>query len=227
MLRITFILMSLFAVVGVSAIASTSALAAPHFLVCLEVAAGTGSWLDSNCLNAGKGNWEKKEVTTSLKIEGTSGLSKLSSEIQKVKVVIVCTKDTFKGEIEAGGASKATITYEGCSVEKSTKCTVPNITANVTDKLIENGAKEIEDEFKEVGGEFATVRIEGCTGLEGKYKVKGTQKCLLPEGTVFKRLHNIECKTTGSSLTLEGVPATYEGNASLELANKDAWAVSG
>ena len=167
-----------------------------------------------------------KEVANGEKIAGTSGISELASEIDKVKITIVCKKDKFSGTLETGGKTKATITYEECSLVGLSGCKVPNITAKVNDKLIENAGKEIEDEFEQENSEtpFATIAIEVCT-LKGTYKVTGTQKCALPKGKEFLVLHEIACATSGSSLKLGSEKATYKGTASVEMASKHKWAV--
>ncbi len=166
-----------------------------------------------------------KEVKNGEKITGTSGVSELASTIDKVAITIVCKKDKFEGTLETGGKTKATITYEECSLTGLSGCKVPNIIAKVNDKLIENAGKEIEDEFEQEGTEpFATIEIETCT-LKGKYKVTGTQKCALPKGKEFLVLHEIACATSGSNLKLASEKATYKGTASVEMASKNKWAV--
>ncbi len=206
----------------VGAFASASASAAPHYLVCAEVAAGTGHWTNSTCTTAGTGNWETKEVTTALKLEGTLGLSDLKSKIAGTAVTITCKKGKVSGTVETGGKSKATITYEECSIENEAACVVPNIKAKVTDKLIESGGV-IEDEFNEEGaGPFTTIVIESCA-LKSSLEVKGSQICKLPEGEVFKVLHELACEESGSSLKLGKEEAKYKGTASMQLENKEAF----
>ncbi len=227
MLRITFMLMSLVAVVGVSALASASAMAVPHWLVCLKVEAGKGKFAESECkTEGGNKEWEAKELPSVLKIEGTSGLADLKTEIGSTAVTVTCAKDRITGTIEAPGNSEATIKYEACSIVGAAECRVPNITANVLDRLVEK-AGVIEDEFYEVpgSGEFTTVTIEVCA-LKSKTKVTGTQKCGLPEGEVFKRLHEINCLASGSTLKFGSKTATYEGKASIQLEDHDAFRAS-
>jgi len=155
-------------------------------------------------------------------IRGTSGVSKLASTILKKAITIVCKKDKFSGELEEEGKSKATITYEECSLEGLSGCRVPNITANVLDRLVESEKVTADEFFEKEGKGFTTVVIEVCT-LKGSYKVTGSQICKLPKGEEFASKHEIECTTGGSSLKLGTEPATYEGTATVELESKEEW----
>jgi hypothetical protein len=232
MSRIKLVLLSMFAVVAVGAIASSSASAAPHWLVCVKVAPGTGHFTNSECTTSGAGEWATKELPEPLELEGTSGVSKLSSEIGSTKVTIKCLKDKFAGTIEAPGNSTATITYEECSFEGAAGCTVKSptqpagtIVAKVLDRLVEKEGKVLDEFFEKTGVAFTTIEIGVCA-LKSTLEVKGTQKCELPSGEVFKRLHEIECLATGSSLKLGTKEATYEGNASIQLKDLVSWRVS-
>lgn len=231
MSRFKLVLLSALAVLGVFAVASASASAAPHWLVCLESTTGT---LNSLCETGSSGKFELKEITTVLEVEGTSTESKLTSEIGSTKVVIKCPKDKVAGTIEAPGKSEATITYEECSLEGASGCTVNSpgqpaktIVAEVLDRLVENSEKtKILDEFFEKEKvPFTKIEITGCA-LKNTLEVKGSQKCELPGGEEVKTLHELECLTTGSSLKLGTKEATYAGTASIKLKDKDAWRVS-
>lgn len=227
MSRFKLVLLSALAVLGVFAIASASASAAPLYLVCLEKS--NGNYEDSLCTvpNTGKGDWESYEVTTALAIEGTLGLSDLTSTIDKTAATITCAKGTVTGSIEASGKSKATIVYEECSIAAFSGCEVPNITAKVTDKLIETGTT-IEDEFNEEGsGPFATITFKGsgCGIKSLSLKVKGSQICALAEGEVSKSLHLLDCEESGSKLKLGEEAAKYKGSASIQLVSHDAFRV--
>jgi hypothetical protein len=226
MSRIKLVLLSAVAVLVVSALASASASAAPHWLVCKKVAAGTGKFAEGECKTlGGTGEWEATKMTAILEIEGTSGVSKLKTEIGSTAVTIVCNKDKVAGTVEDPGNSEATITYEECSIENASTCKVANIKAEVLDRLIEKGGV-IEDEFFEkAGAGFTTVVITGCT-LNGSFKVTGTQVCSLPEGEVFKKLHELNCLTSGSTLKFGTKVATYEGKASIKLTDSLAFRVS-
>jgi hypothetical protein len=241
MSRIKFIMLALVAMLFVGVFASASASAAHRFVDCLKAKeAGKGQWNNNKCTElGGSKEWETKEVASGEKVSGTSGVSLLTSKIKKAEVIITCTKDIFTGTLEAAGASKGEVVFEGCSVGNKTEtfkaCEVPNIKFKFTDLLVleepKAGELEIADEFKPaVAGEpFVIIKINNfpektCT-VKGEYKVAGTQICLLPEGTAFKVLHEIGCKTIGSHLTFEGEEATFESTESLQLASGDAWAV--
>jgi hypothetical protein len=244
MLRIRCILLGVAAMVFVGAFASASA-SAHTFLTCLNVGAGHGQWNNSACSKPEiGGGWETSEVANGTAVEGTSGVSKLKSKIAGEEIVITCKKDTFKGELEKEGKSKGEIVYEECSIankvgEELSGCEVPNIKFKFKDLLVldevEKNVFEIGDEFKPVeeGKPFVTIIVKKKTGktcLEsGEFPVEGTQVCLLPEGTSFIRLHELNCLTKGSKLTLNKETATYEGKASIQLSAPHsgvAWAVS-
>lgn len=225
-------LMSLVAVVGVSAIASTSAMAALHYNVCEKVTAGTGQWNNSECSELGGAkSFATKAVTTVLEVKGTVGISKLKTTIASTKVVIICKTGKVVGEIEGEGKSKATITYENCELENETTkeiltgCPVPNIKAVVADRLTETSGL-YEDEFIEEGKEFAKVVIEKCT-LKGTFPVTGSQKCMIPSGQAYRLDALLDCEPAGSSLKFNGsTTATYEGSATLLLVDGNGWAPS-
>lgn len=226
MKRVKLVSLGLVAMFVVGAMASASASAVTlKYATCTNVGSG-GHWKDSACTKAeANGAWDTVAVTSATAIEGTSGISKLKTEISSTKVVVICEKDTFVGKIEAEGKSKATITYEKCSLENETtkeklgNCKVPNIEAKVKDQLIANGAV-IEDEFTEEGaGPFANVVIEGslCT-LKGTYPVTGSQICKLPDGQKPAVEHPIECTAAGSKLKFNGsAAATYEGTSRVHI----------
>ena len=228
MLRITFMLMSLVAVVGVSALASASAMAVPALVSLLKSSKQEKENLPKANVRrkVATKNGKLKNFPASLKIRRHERLSGSKTEIGSTAVTVTCAKDRITGTIEAPGNSEATIKYEACSIVGAAECRVPNITANVLDRLVEK-AGVIEDEFYEVpgSGEFTTVTIEVCA-LKSKTKVTGTQKCGLPEGEVFKRLHEINCLASGSTLKFGSKTATYEGKASIQLEDHDAFRAS-
>jgi hypothetical protein len=159
--------------------------------------------------------------TLSAKIEGTSGASKFKTEIGSTKVTINCKKDKITGEIEKEAKSKATITYEECSVEGLGSCVIPNIKIKAIDLLV--GALVSEDEFKEEGeGPLANIVIETCA-LKGTFHLTGTQTCKLPGGEIFAVSHEVTCTTAGSKLKLGTKPATYEGAETVQLESKKEW----
>jgi hypothetical protein len=242
MSRISFILLSVAAMVFVGAFASASA-SAHSFLTCLNVGSGKGQWSESQCeTKLAGGGWETSAIATGTAVEGTSGTSTLKGKLAGEEITIVCKKDTFSGELEKSGESTGKIIYEECSIknklgEELTGCEIPNIEFKFKDLLVTDAidpTEPIADEFKPLTGtKFVTIVVKtksGKTCLEkGEYPVEGTQICLLPGGTSFRRLHEINCLTAGSSLTLNKETATYEGKASVQLAAPHTgvtWAVS-
>jgi hypothetical protein len=232
MLRFKLPLLGLIAVFAVSVTGATSASAHRYIgAPCEEVSVESASQWSTKALCEAepqkapdKGKWRHKELANGTKVTGTSGVSKLATEISKKAITIVCNNDKFEGELEKEGKSKATITYENCSLEGLAGCTVPNIEARVLDALVENAGK-VEDKFSQVNSEtpFAKVVIQVCA-LKKTYNVTGEQTCELPKGTELLVVHEIACKTSGSNLKFETAPATYEGTAKVELVSKEKWA---
>jgi hypothetical protein len=234
-------LVSVVAMFVVGAFASASA-SAHTFLTCLS--REKGQWEDSLCSKASSsGKWETSEVANATKVEGTSGISKLKGELLSAEILITCKKDIFKGELETGGKSKGEVTFEECSAGNSketfTACEVPTIKFKFIDELVleentETKEKEIADEFKPASGTtFVTIVIKNKEGKscteKGEFPTKGTQICLLPQGTLFKVLHNIACEPRGSHLEFNSKAATFESTESVVLSaplSGVAWAVS-
>jgi hypothetical protein len=238
--------LSMLAVLTVGVVASASASAHAYF-VCKE--GGTEKFTEHLCETkgeTGKSSWAKVEGAEELKVEGTSGVSKLTGEISGVKVSIECNKDTFAGEIggtglEKGGNGKGEYKFSECKLHEITKgrqnsnlpgCTVPTIALSVTDKLItgDNGVSEyVEDEFDPTGAEglFVEFKITGATcALKGIFKVAGSpgQVCALPEANIGKVEHEIVCSSSGSQLKLNGNPAGLFSTETVKVSSGASWA---
>lgn len=230
MSRIRLVVLSLVAVLAVSAAASASALAAETFGGVQCQPYPEGKWKDPQCTEKGPPNeYETMEITNS-EVKGEGETAILKSEISTTKIYIDCQKTTFAGRIEKGGKSKSEIKYEKCVLyEESTgkpisTCTVPTITANVADEIV-GGKGHFEDRFTpEKGEEFTKIKIEGasCT-LKGTFEVKGSQRCELPDAEARQKKHAIRCKESGSSLKLGNKEAFYRGEVTAELVPPDDW----
>jgi hypothetical protein len=231
--RLKVLLVSLLAVLAISAVASGSA-SAHGFWICKE--GGTEKYTEHLCktkAETGKWSYLPVEGAEVFKFEGTSGVSKLESTLSGTRVIIECKKDKITGELEAGGKTKNTvIVYEECKlftvakyIKTLTTCVVPNITTSKLNDLLVTG-KGIgpEDEFEpaEAGGPFAKVVVEGCA-LTSTESVLGKQICQLPEATVGLVEHELECSPSGGALTFGGKPASYYGSALVKLENKWTW----
>jgi hypothetical protein len=169
MSRVKLILLSLLAVVALSAVASASASAHVYeFYTCKEVAEGKFE-TKAKCEKSepGKGKWEWTPIVEPLKVEGTSGVSLLEGELASIRTELKCKKDKVSGELEKEGKDKGEITFEECKlyeVEVGEKgehkhnshetleiCSAENIKFSFTSKLVrgealgpENWGPEIE-----------------------------------------------------------------------------------
>jgi hypothetical protein len=260
--RIRVLLGCVLAAFAISAVAAGSASAAHGWWACKEKA-GEGIEppvkYDNHLCNSKekplkerKWEWKPVEAAEVFKIEGTSGVSKLESEVAGVKILIECKKDTFKGEIEKEGKNKGEVTFSECSLFEVTKyikvplavCTVPNIVFKFTTQLVTGqGAGPAtwgpEDEFNSTEAEetFVTIKIEGAScALKGSYKAKQAeveikpaaqkfkgQVCAMPEAGVGKLEHEIVCTSSGSHITFGGKPAYFTSTDTVKLENGWWW----
>lgn len=240
MTRFRLILMSVVAMFAVGAFASASASAiTPVYLVCVEKAGSGKKFKDRNCKEeSGTGKFELVEVTENLSVNGTSGVSVLTSTLLKAEIKITCKKDVFTGTIGPKGLSKGEVTYEECKVGNSSgnfaNCVVPNIKFKFIDQLIENSKGEVEDEFKpESGKVFVEIVIKNKAEGEicqekGTFPVEGTQNAVVEQpSTGAKLLREFSFAPSGSHLLFNKTEtATYEGKVSIDLNNDDSWGVS-
>jgi hypothetical protein len=228
MLRITFMLMSLAAVVGASALASASASAIGRVGACETVSvAGSGQWNNAECTEpGGSKEWSTKEVTSG-ELKATGGVATLKGEIAKAEAIITCAKSKTLGEIEAAGAAKGETVFEECEVgnskEKFVNCEVPNIKVKFKSQLTEEEG-ELRDEFKpQTGTEFTTIKInnkgENVCIVKGTFKVEGFAIALVPNADVFKYLHLFDFSLADNSthLTLGGKTASFTTSISVYL----------
>jgi len=212
----------------------------PTFWVCKE--GGTEKYEEHLCTKKSEtGKWSYlglKEGEAALPFEGTSGVSKLESTLGGLRAIIECKKDKITGELESGGRTKnVVITYEECKLftvskyvkTEQPKCIVANITTEkLNDYLIMGKGIGPEDEFEPATGTtFAKIKITGaeCSFAPAEEVVTGKQICQLPEATVGKVEHEIECSPSGGSLKFgaAAVPASYYGTANVKLTNGWSW----
>jgi hypothetical protein len=150
-------------------------------------------------------------------VEGSGKEALLESKIAKETIFIRCEASVFAGTLEANGRSTATVDFEVCSLLNGKKealkaCKIKEpIAAKVKDELTGPVKEEkLEDEFSpEVGEDFVTITIQACA-VAGKYEVKGSQTCKLPEAEKERELHTIECARAGSKLKLGKESASFE-----------------
>lgn len=173
-------------------------------------------------------------VVAAQKIEGTSGVSLLESEILGVKVIIECKKDTTLGELLKEGKSVGEIKFTECKLFEITKspkfkkvaltaCTITEpIVAKFTDQLEGDPKEKFTGSGGAAGEEiFAEITIGVCA-LKGTYKAKGAVQCGLPESEVEEAEHEIDCtngstKAGGYTLTLGGKEAKFQSHEKIKL----------
>ena len=186
--------LSVLAVLAVGVVVSASASAHAYF-VCKE--GGTEKFTEHLCAakgETGKWSWEEVNGTYGFKVEGTSGTSKLESEVAGQGLSINCEKGSFIGEIGKGstrGKGEGEYTFSECKVYAAyvetkgrelkllTTCTVPNISFNVIEHLVSGQGSGTEDEFRSdsgVEGLFVKVKLQGpeCA-LKGTYNLEDSK----------------------------------------------------
>lgn len=242
MSRLRLILLSMFAVFAVGAVASASASAHGFIVPCHKVSvanAGKGEWNEENPIThicekpakipplPGEGEYTEKLLPGETHaVEGKSGLSILESKVGAEKIVIECEEDVVKVTLEAGGKTKGEIEFKkNCKVKEPAGCAVAEpIVAKFTDELV--GAAP-EDEFtgSGAGEEFASVHITGCA-LENFYKVKGKQLCKLDAAhATLQAEHELKCTKAGSNLKLGSEVASFSSAAKVKLVGGGSWAI--
>jgi hypothetical protein len=242
--RLRVLLVSLLAVLVVSAVASASASAFNlHWEVCEK--GGTEKWSEHKC-NAGKGtgewSWLKLEAGKSFNV--ISGIVPGTSYVLTVGgKVITCTGAPDAGTITGGttGTDNISVTFTGCTTSQA-GCLVKTVhqgngtilVPNIPTVLVERepsggGAKKLADEFKDKGTpkEFVTLKFEPEAGKScsefPETKVKGQvagEVINLANGNTELKFPSPELK--GNSLEAFGAAAKLTGRSEVELEN--GWA---
>lgn len=218
MSRLKLVMLTIAALVAVSAVGSASASAAAckakgeKFVYCSGGAV----------------------IESAASVEATVGASTLKSLNAKkeVTVEITCTGGSATGTV-TGATSTATIAYTGCAVVKPSTCTT---TATLTTKAITDALTNTsppEDTFTGAGvsEEYIEIELKGAScALKGKHPVTGKQTCALDGGVLAtiekeQETHTLNCAATGSKLKFGAEEATYSGTSTQKLASKAAWSV--
>ncbi len=213
MTRIKLILLSMLAVLGLTAVISATA-SASVVETRFFTEAGT-------------------ELAASETITGAVGTAELVTTIAGDKVAIVCTKNSLvSGSVETVGKSKGEIKYEECGELKQTKggtlTTVANCKITVPafkfiDLLVAGPGGTVEDEFKpETPPTFVEIEINGtgCNAVfKGKFKAEGTYVASIPKGEDGEATHLLDFTSTGSKTTFGPAkePASYINSVTIEL----------
>jgi hypothetical protein len=211
------------AVLAMSAVVSPSAWAKnPRWAICNEVAAGTGHFTDSQCKNAGTGNFEKKELLSTSETKEISVTAKGAQELKAptINTTIKCTEVSVKaGAVIRGGepgTDKESLIYKGCEVEGFPECEVKSAgqlngtieTEALESKLgyktekqeIEENQEDTVTVFKTSAAAFVVIELSPAAKCPlktaGKFKVTGEVVCENVEGGVHLVSHELHCPKT-------------------------------
>jgi hypothetical protein len=207
MTRIRLILLSMVAMLALSAAASATASAAVETRYFVE---------------------GDTELAASESIAGTVGTAELVSTLANDKIAIVCTKNTLSNAtVETVGKSKGEIKYEECGelkqIKGGTLTTVTNCKVTIPpfkfiDLLVAGPGGTVEDEFKpETGTTFVEIEIggTGCNAIfKGKFLASGSYVASLPKGELGEVGHLIDFTSTGSKVTFNKELASYTNSVS-------------
>jgi hypothetical protein len=217
MSRIKLVLLSMVVVLGVSAVASSSAfaIAETRYFV-----GGT-------------------EVSVQHNIEGNVETAQLNTQIASLKTILVCTENTFTGNIKSGGTSEGTIKFKKCKLYEI-KAGVMTLLGNCMigepieftfkDQLFDGPAGQlgggiVEDEFRPAGGGenevFVKIKITGSLCVpKGELEPKGTYVASMgDEAERELEKHELVFTSTGGKIKLgpeKGAFTNRVGNLKLE-----------
>lgn len=240
MSRFKLMLLCALAVMAVGGVASTSASAQRAIAVCWR-GSPPGEKFDNKECNSHnqviqEWGWWRLEEGRKVKVIGSSGVSKLQSELDGVALTIECKKDKFSGTLDEVDKNSGTvITYEECALTGgfATKCEVSSTltTDNLKGEL--TSGTRIENTFEPEGSAFIEIEIKAKSGktcaIAATYPIKGSQTCEIDkdnaEAEEGKEEHEIICKTSGSNLKLGPESATYEGSATVKPEGGEYWKV--
>jgi hypothetical protein len=223
MSRLRLILLSLFAVLAVSAVASASA-SALHWYYCQNLANGASLYENPLCTKDSSGhigNWELLKLTGLLSITSLGGLQILKGEVVATPIEIDCKHLDNNGWIEnpAGGGNGiglVLVLYLACTVPKPAAghCEISggNIHAYANIELSTIGTTPVAL-FKPdpaSSSTFVTITFVNCanSGLNKSFNVEGEAVGLVENATsetIF------DAKGVNNKLKFGGEEAVYEG----------------
>jgi hypothetical protein len=238
--------LSVLAVFAVGMAVSASASASAHaYFVCKE--GGTEKFTEHLCATEGEtGKWSFSELkgTEKSRIEGTSGVLKLETNLYGgFKSQIECKKGEYTGYPEIGGEGVGTAVpwfYECALYQRTTErqkvlahgCSVGTVYLALKDKLVTGeGGFGTEEEFSaESGSEFGVFTIGGTECVwRGEYRLTSQEGkpafvCALLEAAVGKVEHEIVCSSSGSNISIARSPAVLYDTQKVKLVGGASWA---
>jgi len=211
MSRFKLIVLSMFAVLAVGAVASSSA----------SADACSGGTQSIFCFH-------DNSPIHNEKVLGTSGLSVLASTVGITEVKLHCTHDLFSATLKLLGLATGEIDFLGCTVEKPANCTV----GEGANKLIlakfhlqlSSGLMPATGLATGTGTgvpeEFTKITIAGATcSIANTYTISGLQTVEFPDGEGSLVVHEVVAKKAGSKLKLGGELASFSSTAKVHLAS--------
>jgi hypothetical protein len=211
-------------VAGMMAVATSSAMAAPKWVTCLNVGVNKGKWTNSTCSKPGTGEWETSEVAATIETTSSGTLKLEDSEATGGAVQIECTGGGT-GTVGAGGSdSIKTITAEKCKFIKNGAC---EASKEVTAFAVNLGwSTKLKEENGEVRDEITSLVSGKKPGWSVKCHVAGifeiTDTCEANATTKIKS----PAETTNAG-TLEAVFDTKSGNAKCSAGGAESGHVLG
>jgi hypothetical protein len=208
--------------------ATTSSLVSVLSVEKLEIKAETKTspkwWVEGTLLSGSEAIAEATNVTESFKQELTS--KKLG------EFFIQCNEVKVKNGLITGPSSRSekAIVYEACEVIGKPECSVATTETEPLEAKLEGPTGAITLKFKPTGGtviaKWKVNQVAGkplCT-VKGLYKANGVMICDYNEVEKEKVDHPLEfTATSGSKVTVGGVPVKFTGTDEVHLASGKKW----
>lgn len=210
MLRFKMVLLSMFAVFAIGAMASASASAdscngGSHWIFCI---------LSTNL------------PIHNLAASGESGLSLLEGKVGITTVLLHCKDDKFAGTLKLLGLAEGEIDFLNCTVEQPATCSVSSLILADVHIQVLSATTGLATGNKAGGAanEFTSVTLSNCS-IAGTYTITGTQEIEFPKGGEGLVEHEIVAKKGGSKLKLGSEPASFRSTAKVHLDSNEAWLI--
>jgi hypothetical protein len=152
--------------------------------------------------------------------------------VAKTGISFECTASADKGNFEAGGSglhvANLAIEYSACTIPNPQHCAIAGgkITFEHLKATIETPSGLT---LRSEGTQWGTISIESsggtCLFANPAAKVKGAQKCDLPNSTLEAATHELRCEEAGSELTFGGNPMKQEVTQIMTLAPMKEWSL--
>jgi hypothetical protein len=198
------------------------AVALGAILAPIASAASPEWWIEKSLFGEGKEALaETTAVTTPFKLGA-------SAKEGSVKFVIECEGVKLKKAAIEGPSSRSeeAVIFEKCIAVGKPECTVATIESKPLMAALEGSPGAITLKFKpKSGSEIAAYTISGAKcAVAGSYRADGTMICNYSGVETESSEHPLEfTSTSGSKVTVGGIPVEFTGTDKVHLASNKLW----